>query len=104
MCYAEKAEQAQQHPGTKTATNPAEDNSKKQRKLNEIKPDGIPINPRKLHNPLTHSQIPSRVNYLSTPMMHLYRDAPACTRSSGGRPHGTGTHKPAQPAEGLDAM
>ena len=30
LCYTEKAEEAQQHPGTKTTINTAEDNRKKQ--------------------------------------------------------------------------
>ena len=34
-CYTEKAEQAQQHPGSKTTINPAGDNRKKQCRPNE---------------------------------------------------------------------
>ena len=42
-CYTEKAEQAQQHPGTKTTSNPAEDNRTKQYKPNETKPSSYTI-------------------------------------------------------------
>ena len=38
-CYAEKAEQAQQHPGTKTKINPADETRKKQCKPKEAKPN-----------------------------------------------------------------
>ena len=50
LCYEEKAEYAQQHPGTNTAINPAQDNCKKQCRSNETKPNAITINPRKQHN------------------------------------------------------
>ena len=39
LCYTEKAEQAQQHPGIKTTSKPAEDNREKQCRPNETKPD-----------------------------------------------------------------
>ena len=45
-CNTEMAEQAQQHPGTNTTTNPAEDIHKKQRGPNETKPNAIAINLR----------------------------------------------------------
>ena len=54
LCDAEKAEQAQQHPGTKTTINLAEDNRKKQCKPNEPKPYSVTINPGKRHNNPTH--------------------------------------------------
>ena len=54
ICYAEKAEQAQQHTGIKTTSNPAEDHRKKQCRPNEIKPNSNGIYPRKRHNNSTH--------------------------------------------------
>ena len=36
VCYTEKAEQAQQHPGTKATINPAEDNRKEQCRPNVV--------------------------------------------------------------------
>ena len=48
--YTEKAEQAQQHPGINTASNPAEDNRKKQCRPNETKPNSNAIHTRKRHN------------------------------------------------------
>ena len=59
-CYTE-AEEAQQHPGTKAAINPAEDNCKKQCEPNKIKPNAIPIQTRKRYKNPTHKQTPSRV-------------------------------------------
>ena len=50
VCYTEKAEQAQQHPGTKTTINPGEDNRKKQCKPNQTKSNSITMNPRRRHN------------------------------------------------------
>ena len=55
-CYAEKAEQAQQHPGTYTTINPAKNNCRKLCGPDETKSNAIMINPRKIHNNGTHSQ------------------------------------------------
>ena len=55
-CNTEMAEQAQQHPGPNTTTNPAEDIHKKQCGPNETKPNAIAINLRKGHNNPTHRQ------------------------------------------------
>ena len=63
-----------------------------------------PDKPTQRHSDPTHSSTLSRVKYVSTPIAHVYRDAPAGTRSSEGRPHSTCSHKPSQPAEGVDAM
>ena len=46
MCYKEKAEQAQEHPGIKTTINPAEDNRTKQCRPNETKPNSNAMHPR----------------------------------------------------------
>ena len=43
MCYTDWAENAQQHPGTKTATKPAEHNRKMQSKPYEIQPNSNTI-------------------------------------------------------------
>ena len=40
-----------------------------------------------------------RLKQGNTRMTHLYRDAPACHRSSVGQPPGTCTHKPSQPTD-----
>ena len=56
VCYTEKAEEAQQHPGTKSTINPAEDNCKKQCGPNETTPNAITMDPRKRHN------IPTQLN------------------------------------------
>ena len=66
MCYnyadkAEYAQQAQQHPGTKAAINPAEDNRKKQCKPYTTEPNPNAIHPRKRHNNPTHSNSGSGV-------------------------------------------
>ena len=50
LCYTEKAEQAQQHPGIKTIINPAEDNRKKQCRPNDTKRNSNAIHPLKRHN------------------------------------------------------
>ena len=54
VCHMEKAEYAQQHPGTKTTINPAEDNRKKQCKPDKTNPNPITISPRKRYNIPTH--------------------------------------------------
>ena len=61
VCYTEKAEQAQQHPGSKTTINPAEDNRKKQCRPDETKPNSNATHhrDRKRHNNPTHSYTPS---------------------------------------------
>ena len=91
-CYTENAKQAQQHPGSITTTNPLEDNCKRQWGPNETKPNATKINPRRRHDNPTHSYILSRINQVNTHMAHVYRDAPARTWSSGGRPPGACTH------------
>ena len=58
MCYAEKAEEAQQHPRTQTMINTAEDKCKETRGPSETKPSAITIIPRKRHNTHTHSYTP----------------------------------------------
>ena len=82
--YTEKAEQGQRQPGTITTANPAEGICKQQRRPSKTKPSAIKINPGKRHNNPTHSSGPSRINEVNTRMAHTYRDAPACTRPSGG--------------------
>ena len=66
MCYTEKVERAQQHPGPKTTVNPAQDNRKKQCKPNKTKPHSNVIHPRKRHNDPTHSHAPSCIKSTHT--------------------------------------
>ena len=66
LCYTEKAEQAQQQPGTKTTINPAQVNRKKQCGPNETKPNSNAIHPRKRQNSPTNNHTPSRIKSTHT--------------------------------------
>ena len=70
MGYTEKAEITQQHRGTNTTINPAEDNCEKQCGDNEAKPHAITMNPRKRHNKPTQAN-PCRVKWVNTHMAHV---------------------------------
>ena len=62
LCDTEMTKKAQQHPGTMTTTNPAEDSCKKQCGPNKPKQNAIKINPHKRHYNPTYSCSPSRIN------------------------------------------
>ena len=66
LCYAEKAEQGQQHLGTRTKISPAADNCKKQCRPNQTKPNTIMPNPCKRHDHPTHSSTPICIKAVTT--------------------------------------
>ena len=46
-----------------------------------------------------HPYIQPHHSHINTTIWHVHRDAPARTRSPGGRPHSTCSHTPSHPAE-----
>ena len=79
-CYMEKAEQAQQHPGTRTTINPAEDSRKKQCRPNETKPNSQREAPvfrgyrRQRHSNPTHIATPQAALSQRAHTSHVHRD------------------------------
>jgi len=55
MDGVQNAEKAQQHPGTITTINPAEENCKQQCRPNKTQPYAIKTDPRRRQNRPTHS-------------------------------------------------
>ena len=106
LCYTEKAEQAKQHPGIKTASNPAEDNRMKQCKPKKPRANFNATNPRKRHYNPTHSYIPSRFKSTHTCRTCIGICPHAPGQQAGGHLEllgGTCTDRASQPAEGVGA-
>ena len=79
-CYMEKAEQAQQHLGTKTMINPAEETHKKQCKPKEAKTNAQ-------RETLVKGII---IQHIGTPQAASGKSAHTCHTYAGMRPHAHG--------------